>query len=117
MNAKQALRALSKKHEELAYQVARSAADIKLYNTVILGMIKGESPCQWCEDLEECQLKAKAEGKGCDQWLLTFDVDCREEMRKILDGGEGTEDGHPEADGDHHREGRTVFGGYDPLRD
>lgn len=116
MNAKQALRALSKKHEELAYHVARSAADIKLYNTVILGMIKGESPCQWCEDLEECQLKAKAEGKGCDQWLLTFDVDYDSELRDIL-GGEGDGGGHPEADGNHHHEGRTVFSGDDPLRD
>lgn len=68
MNAKQALRAASKRIEELEYYNARASADIRDYNRCIDSMIAGGSPCDWCEDLNECQLEAK--GKGCPEWML-----------------------------------------------
>ena len=105
MNARQALKSVLKKNKELAYHVARSAADITLYNECILGMIKGESPCEWCNDREECQLEAKELGNGCEDWLLTFDVVVRMEESN----------GHQDGDGDHRGEGRTLPCGEKPC--
>lgn len=72
MNAKQALRAAAKRIEELEHYNRLASADIKTYNEVIDGMIAGRSPCDWCEDQQECQLQAHADGKGCDMWMLAF---------------------------------------------
>ena len=69
MNAKQALRAVVKRNEELAYYNREASADIRLYNQVIEHMIGGGCPCDYCEDLEECQLQAKGE-TGCTDWML-----------------------------------------------
>lgn len=71
MNQKQALRAASKHIEELEDFNRRASADIRAYNFVILGMIAGENPCDWCEECNECQLQAK--GKGCSEWWLRND--------------------------------------------
>lgn len=103
MNAKQALKSVLKKNEELAYHVMRSKVDITVYNQIILGMINGESPCPWCEDHEECQLQAK-DGKGCGEWMLKFDVELEEEQ----------DDGCAAGDGDNRGEERVVSGGDDP---
>ena len=73
MNAKQALKTATKKIEELEDYNRRASADIKAYNKVIDSMIAGGSPCDWCEDRNECQLQAKADGKGCSEWWLAFD--------------------------------------------
>ena len=72
MNARQAAKAAAKRIEELEFTGARAAADIKAYNEVILAMIEGKSPCEWCEAREECQLEAK-DGKGCSEWWLKFE--------------------------------------------
>jgi len=68
MNGRQAARAAAKRIEELEHVNRLCSADIKDYNACITDMIKGGDPCQWCEDLNECQLEAK--GKGCEEWML-----------------------------------------------
>lgn len=70
MNARQAAKAASKRIEELENTGAKAAADIKAYNEVILGMIDGKSPCDWCEDQQECQREVK--GRGCAEWWLKY---------------------------------------------
>lgn len=70
MNQRQSLKKASKRIEDLEIVMARAKADIVDYNTVILGMIEGGSPCPLCEDWDECQLQAKTDGKGCPEWLL-----------------------------------------------
>ena len=88
MNGRQAAKAAAKKIEELMLVNIKMTQDIKDYNDVILGMIEGGDPCQWCEDLSECQLEAKEAGKGCAEWMLRF--------RKAGDPGAG-EDGTADA--------------------
>lgn len=80
MNAKQSLRECAKNLEiaeaalvDLHTVVGRAEKDIKAYVQCILGMIQGGSPCEWCEEQNECQLQAKADGKGCDQWWLRYE--------------------------------------------
>ena len=77
MNCKQSLKAcrkyideLEEKIQNMSYQIMRNAADIKAYNEVIDGMIAGKSPCDWCEDLNECQRAVK--GQGCAEWWLRY---------------------------------------------
>lgn len=72
MNAKQSLKLARKHIEELEYYKQEATADIKAYNGCIEHMIKGGSPCDWCNDQVECQLQAKEDGKGCDEWMLKF---------------------------------------------
>ena len=72
MNAKQSLRLCSARLAEVETVLARAKADIKDYNACIDSMIAGGSPCDWCEDQCECQLAAKAEGKGCAEWWLRY---------------------------------------------
>lgn len=71
MNGRQAARAAAQRIEELEHIVRLNTADIQAYNQVILGQIKGESPCGLCNDREECQREEK-DGKGCEDWLLKF---------------------------------------------
>lgn len=70
MNGRQAARLAAKRIEELEYLAARNKQDIVDYNKTISHMISGGSPCDWCEDQTECQLQAKADGKGCSDWML-----------------------------------------------
>ena len=97
MNARQALKAYREKAEkeirELEYYKQEATADIKAYNGCIEHMIKGGSPCDWCNDQVECQLQAKEDGKGCDEWMLKFrestpdDGGCADENKGILPSG------------------------------
>jgi len=86
MNARQSLKLVAKRLEEVEIVLARAKVDIKHYNQVIDGMIAGGSPCDWCEDQTECQLTAKAEGKGCSEWWL---IDQDKVTAKDGDGDEG----------------------------
>ena len=74
MNGRQAAKAAAKRIEELEHVNRLCTLDIKGYVACIYHMIHGGSPCEFCADLEECQLKAKEEGKGCDEWMLTFEL-------------------------------------------
>ena len=71
MNGRQAAKAAAKKIEELENYNAKSKADITMYNVVIQAMIEGKSPCEWCEEHEECQHTEK-DVKGCSDWWLAF---------------------------------------------
>jgi hypothetical protein len=70
MNARQSAKAAAKRIEELEFRVKINILDIRDYNTVIEEMIKDGSPCPWCEDYVECGLEAKADGRGCHEWIL-----------------------------------------------
>lgn len=85
MNARQSLKLTAKRLEEVEIVLARAKVDIKHYNQVIDWMIAGGSPCDWCEDQVECQLTAKAEGKGCPEWWL---IDQDKVTAKDGDGGD-----------------------------
>ena len=78
MNAKQAAKAAAKKIEELERVNRLYALDVKDYYDCIEGTVDGKSICDWCADLEECQLKDKG-GKGCKEWML------RDQPREVPD--------------------------------
>ena len=86
MNARQAAKAAAIKIQSMEHTLALNKADIIDYNIVIQALIAGKSPCDWCEDLQECQLDAKG-GKGCSEWLLRFQRPAPEEV--VPDGQEG----------------------------
>jgi len=71
MNGRQAAKAAAKRISELEYVNMMQARDIKDYNEVIQHMIAGNSPCDYCEECNECQLEAKG-GKGCAEWWLRY---------------------------------------------
>ena len=71
MNGRQAAKLAARKIEELENDNRRCKADITGYNVVIQALIRGESPCPWCEEYSECQLTEK-DAKGCEQWWLAF---------------------------------------------
>ena len=72
MNGRQAAREAAKKLAEAEYMNKCAAIDIQGYVACVLHMIKGGSPCDWCEERNECQLQAKEEGKGCELWWLKY---------------------------------------------
>lgn len=69
MNARQSARLAAKRIEELEDFNQRASADIRGLYKAIEHIISGGCPCDFCEDIEECQLKAKG-GKGCTDFLL-----------------------------------------------
>ena len=71
MNAKQSLKIVSKRLEDVEKVLARAEQDIKRYNQCIDHMIAGGSPCDWCEEKNECQLSNKWK-TGCESWWLKF---------------------------------------------
>jgi len=73
MNGRKAAREAAKIIENLENHCRRSALDIRAYNQVILDMIDGKSPCEWCEDRDECE-NENLNGNGCKDWMLTFAV-------------------------------------------
>jgi hypothetical protein len=70
VNGRQAARAAAAHIQELEHLAKMNKLDIIDYNKVIDSMIAGGSPCEWCEDFQECQLEAK--GKGCADWMLRW---------------------------------------------
>lgn len=86
MNARQAAKLAAKKIEELEDYNRRCVRDIRAYNALILKMIDGGSPCELCEEYQECELSEK-DGKGCMEWWLTNNLPDAEE------GGENDDDG------------------------
>ena len=69
MNMRQSLRAANKRIESLEHYNRRCKLDITAYNQVIDGLIAGNlNPCEWCEELSECQSEKK--GHGCENWML-----------------------------------------------
>ena len=87
MNARQAAKAASLKIQSMEHTLALNKADITDYNIVIQALIAGKSPCDWCEDLKECQLDAKGK-TGCSEWLLRFQRPAPPE-EVVPDGQEG----------------------------
>ena len=73
MNARQAAKAAAKRIEELEYFNSKSCEDIIHYNQCIEHMIRRGSPCDYCEDLEECKAEGKDVQIGCEEWILRFD--------------------------------------------
>lgn len=92
MNGRQAAKAAAKRIEENEYVIRMQANDIKDYNSCILDMIAGKSPCWWCEEnrLAECEHKDSWMNAGCHEWWLRM---------KSPEGGEadaeGKEAGNP----------------------
>lgn len=93
MNARQAAKAAAAKIVEMEYAIRRYRTDVKAYNECIDAMIQGKSPCDWCEEKNECQLEAKG-GKGCEEWWL-MDVAPEEEEENDSEGiyGQGSSGG------------------------
>jgi hypothetical protein len=97
MNAKQSLKIVAGKLEDAEKVIKRASADILQYNRTIIAMIKGYSPCPWCEEFLECQKPEKTEShEGCEGWWLAFDVD--KNMEAIPDA-EDTADQESDAAG------------------
>jgi hypothetical protein len=72
MNARQAARAAATRIEELEHYQRMATHDIRQYNKVIMHMIQHGSPCDYCNDLEECREAGKDVSIGCDMWMLRF---------------------------------------------
>lgn len=71
MNAKQSLKKAAARIEELEDFNRRAVAEIRGLNMVIDSVIVGEKTyCDYCEEKNECQLKARETGKGCQDWWL-----------------------------------------------
>lgn len=70
MNGKQAARLAAKRIEELEHYIKLNVRDIKLYVQCINHMINHGSPCDYCEDNEECKAEGKDMTIGCDDWML-----------------------------------------------
>ena len=92
MNGRQAAKAAYEHIKDLEYYNAKCKSDITAYNLVIESLIRGESPCPWCEDVEECQLETKG-NKGCAEWMLTDKPVIEEEQHDSegvhVEGSEG----------------------------
>lgn len=69
--------------QDLMYYKQAATHDIKEYNACILSMISGGSPCEWCNDQNECQKQEKAASNGCDEWLLAFRENVPDNQEKI----------------------------------
>ena len=58
--------------EVTQYQNLMYSHDVRTYVECIHHMIAGDSPCEYCEERNECQLTAKELGKGCQEWWLRW---------------------------------------------
>ena len=72
MNSRQAAKAAAKHIEELEHIISLNSRDIKLYNETILSMINHGSPCEYCNDADECREAGKDLSIGCEDWQLSF---------------------------------------------
>lgn len=68
MNAKQSLKAASKRIEELEWFNKSAGATIRSLYIALDVIFSGGNVCELCEDWEECQLECKKQGKGCPEW-------------------------------------------------
>lgn len=96
MNAKQSLKLATQRIAELEDWNRRAKQDIQDYIKCICTMIEGGSPCQWCEEYEECQLQAKG-GKGCTEWWLAYRKgDETHDSKAVLSEGKSSGAGAPD---------------------
>jgi len=72
MNGRQAARAAAARIAELEYANGRYSADVREYNQCILHMISHGSPCDYCQDRDECREAGKDMTIGCDEWMLAY---------------------------------------------
>ena len=126
MNAKQSLKAAAKRCEEMEHQIMLNIRDIRLYVECIRGMINHKSPCEYCEDRDECEINGKDISMGCDDWMLklwrTNEV-VKDWQREVMAGKKqvelfaegGPENGHQDGDGTDSSTGNNVPGGQDLI--
>lgn len=88
MNGRQAAKAAAARIAELEYAIGRYSADVKDYNRCILHMIKHGSPCDFCQDQQECQEAGKDLSIGCDDWMLS---DGKMYAEIVSDSGKGAD--------------------------
>lgn len=71
MNGRQAARLAANRIRELEYIVSMQSRDIREYNETILDIIAGKTPCNRCEEANECT-KKEFGSVGCQGWWLHF---------------------------------------------
>lgn len=89
MNGRQAARMAAKRIEELEYANKLYAVDVKALYAVIDEMTQGKTPCDWCDEQEECDKQEKG-GLGCTDFLL---MENKQEGEDDEEGSDGSVDG------------------------
>lgn len=121
MNAKQSLKLAAKRIEDMEHQIMLNIRDIRLYVQCIHSIINHGSPCDYCEDHDECEIAGKNVDAGCDDWMLKLwnpGEEVKDWQRMVMAGKQtelfaegGGADGHQENDGTDNPEGADVPGG------